>query len=205
CECVHRVASDVSKVSQEFGVLSGYSPAQLDLAFVFQTVHDSIRVNWQQLLFNPRDMLQCLCSMINSMITHIHLCPSCRLSYHFGILKVCVHNVPGEVFREQPPLLSVKALLLVRLCAVITGCKDHGCEDSLVDVAAVEQARTIGGIGTVLACVPDVAPSSALYLEAREISDVLLHSSKGAALEMYYHPRPLQCWPRSILGGHTRH
>jgi quinate dehydrogenase len=74
--------------------------------------------------------------------------------------------------------------------AVISWCKDHGYGDDLVHVATAEEARDADAVGAIVACVPDFAPSTLAEFEARKILETFLSKSKGAILEMCYHPRP---------------
>jgi len=74
--------------------------------------------------------------------------------------------------------------------AVISWCKDHGYGDDLVHVATAEEAQKADAVGAIVACVPDFAPSTPAEFEARKILETFLSKSKGAILEMCYHPKP---------------
>ena len=75
--------------------------------------------------------------------------------------------------------------------AVIDECTARGYGDALVDVATVEQAEKLEGVGAIVACVPDFPPRTAEEKEARGVLECFLAKShKGAILEMCYHPSP---------------
>jgi quinate dehydrogenase len=74
--------------------------------------------------------------------------------------------------------------------AVISWCRDHGYGDDLVHVATAEEAQKADTVGAIVACVPDFAPTTAAEIEARKIFEAFLSKSKGAILEMCYHPKP---------------
>ncbi|KAI5254510.1 shikimate/quinate 5-dehydrogenase [Aureobasidium subglaciale] len=74
--------------------------------------------------------------------------------------------------------------------AVISWCGDHGYGEGLVHVATVDQAHAAQSVGAVVACVPNFTPASAAEIEARNILVTFLDKSKGAILEMCYHPKP---------------
>jgi quinate dehydrogenase len=75
--------------------------------------------------------------------------------------------------------------------AVIDECTARGYGDSLVDVATVEQAEELEGVGAIIACVPNFAPKLPEEIEARKVLEVFLAKQhKGAILEMCYHPTP---------------
>ncbi|PSN66781.1 NAD(P)-binding protein [Corynespora cassiicola Philippines] len=75
--------------------------------------------------------------------------------------------------------------------AVIDECSARGYGDELVDVATVEQAQQLEGVGAIVACVPNFAPKTEEEQEARRVLECFLNKShKGAILEMCYHPSP---------------
>ncbi|KAJ4305380.1 Quinate dehydrogenase [Kalmusia sp. IMI 367209] len=75
--------------------------------------------------------------------------------------------------------------------AVIDECTARGYGDDLVDVATVEQARELEGVGAIVACVPNFTPKTEDEKEARGVLECFLQKShKGAILEMCYHPSP---------------
>ncbi|KAF2241554.1 quinate dehydrogenase [Trematosphaeria pertusa] len=75
--------------------------------------------------------------------------------------------------------------------AVIDECTARGYGDSLVDVATVEQAQQLEGVGAIVACVPNFTPQTAEEMEARRVLECFLQKPhKGAILEMCYHPSP---------------
>ena len=75
--------------------------------------------------------------------------------------------------------------------AVIDECTARGYGDALVDVATVEQARQLEGVGAIVACVPNFTPKSEEEKEARRVLECFLEKEhKGAILEMCYHPSP---------------
>ena len=75
--------------------------------------------------------------------------------------------------------------------AVIDECTARGYGDALVDVATVEQARELEGVGAIVACVPNFAPKTEEEKEARRVLECFLAKQhKGAILEMCYHPSP---------------
>ncbi|KAF2799959.1 NAD(P)-binding protein [Melanomma pulvis-pyrius CBS 109.77] len=75
--------------------------------------------------------------------------------------------------------------------AVIDECKARGYGNELIDVASVEQAEKLEGVGAIVACVPNFSPKSELEKEARRVLECFLAKEhKGAILEMCYHPSP---------------
>ena len=74
--------------------------------------------------------------------------------------------------------------------AVISWCRDHGYGEGLIHVATVKEAEQLEAVGAIVACVPDFAPSTSAEIEARGILQTFLGKSKGAILEMCYHPKP---------------
>ncbi|KAF2019747.1 NAD(P)-binding protein [Aaosphaeria arxii CBS 175.79] len=75
--------------------------------------------------------------------------------------------------------------------AVIDECTARGYGDSLVDVATVEQAEQLEGVGAIVACVPNFTPKTNEEKEARSVLECFLAKEhKGAILEMCYHPSP---------------
>ncbi|KAF2107843.1 hypothetical protein BDV96DRAFT_653348 [Lophiotrema nucula] len=75
--------------------------------------------------------------------------------------------------------------------AVIDECTARGYGDSLVDVATIEQAQQLEGVGAIVACVPNFPPKTAEEIEARGVLETILTKEhKGAILEMCYHPSP---------------
>ncbi|KAF2731806.1 quinate dehydrogenase [Polyplosphaeria fusca] len=75
--------------------------------------------------------------------------------------------------------------------AVIDECTARGYGDELVDVATVEQAEQLEGVGAIVACIPNFPPKTREEIEARRVLECFLSKShKGAILEMCYHPSP---------------
>lgn len=130
-----------------------------------------------------------------------------------GIREAFTQNVPREMFHGKPALVvggggaarsAVYALKVFmeattvyminrdksEVDAVMSWCKDHGYGNGLIHVATVEQAKSTESIGAIVSCVPDYSPSTPAEVEARGILEVALGNSKGAILEMCYHPRP---------------
>ncbi|KAF2748194.1 NAD(P)-binding protein [Sporormia fimetaria CBS 119925] len=75
--------------------------------------------------------------------------------------------------------------------AIIDECIARGYEGELIDVATVEQAEQLEGVGAIVACVPNFSPISEQERETRAVLESFLRKShKGAILEMCYHPTP---------------
>ena len=75
--------------------------------------------------------------------------------------------------------------------AVMEECAARGYGEDLVDVATVEQARELEGVGAIVACVPNFAPKTEAEKQARGVLECFLEKPhKGAILEMCYHPSP---------------
>lgn len=75
--------------------------------------------------------------------------------------------------------------------AVTSWCRDHGYGDGLVHVSTASEAEGLEGPGAIVACVPDIVPSTPAEKEARAVFEVFLSKPhKGAILEMAYHPKP---------------
>jgi quinate dehydrogenase len=75
--------------------------------------------------------------------------------------------------------------------AVIDECTARGYGDALVDVATLEQAEKLEGVGAIVACVPDFPPKTEEEKEARRVFECFLSKpQRGAILEMCYHPSP---------------
>lgn len=130
-----------------------------------------------------------------------------------GIKEAFQQNVPNEDFHGKPALIvggggaarsaayalkvymKAPVVYLVNrdkseVDAVISWCKDHGYGQGLMHVASVQQAQELEGVGAIVACVPDFTPSTPAEIEARAILETFLQKSKGAILEMCYHPKP---------------
>lgn len=154
-----------------------------------------------------------------------------------GIRESFLQNIPpaahDTVFRNQPALviggggaarsavyalrqwLGATRIYLVNrdraeVAAVVDECSSRGYGEGLVDVATVEQARALEGVGAIVACVPDFPPVTEAEKEARAVTEVFLRekSHKGAMLEMCYNPTPFtllgklaeECGWQVILG-----
>ncbi|KAF2712421.1 Aminoacid dehydrogenase-like protein, partial [Pleomassaria siparia CBS 279.74] len=75
--------------------------------------------------------------------------------------------------------------------AVIDECTARGYGNELIDVATVEQAEGLEGVGAIVACVPNFTPKTEQEIEARRVLECFLGKPhKGAMLEMCYHPSP---------------
>jgi quinate dehydrogenase len=75
--------------------------------------------------------------------------------------------------------------------AVIDECTARGYGGELIDVATVEQAENLEGVGAIVACVPDFLPITEEEKEARQVLECFLAKEhKGVLLEMCYHPQP---------------
>jgi quinate dehydrogenase len=75
--------------------------------------------------------------------------------------------------------------------AVIRECTARGYSGELIDVATVEQAEQLEAPGAIVACVPNLPPTTQEEKEARRVLECFLAKShKGAILEMCYHPSP---------------
>jgi quinate dehydrogenase len=60
-----------------------------------------------------------------------------------------------------------------------------------VHVATVAEAKQLEGVGAIVACVPNFAPTTVPEKEARKVLECFLQKPhKGALLEMCYHPTP---------------
>ena len=74
---------------------------------------------------------------------------------------------------------------------VIDECTAKGYGDELIDVATVEQAQMLEGVGAIVACVPNFPPTAPSEIKARAVLECFLQKShKGTILEMCYHPSP---------------
>ena len=130
-----------------------------------------------------------------------------------GVRDAFVQNVAGDVFEGKPALvvggggaarsavyalkkfMKATTVYLVNrdkaeVDAVISWCKDHGYGDDLIHIATAEEAEKADAVGAIVACVPDFAPSTSTEIEARKVLEAFLAKSKGAILEMCYHPKP---------------
>lgn len=130
-----------------------------------------------------------------------------------GVRDAFLQNVPSDVFEGKPAMvvggggaarsavyalkkfMKATTVYLVNrdkaeVDAVISWCKDHGYGDELIHVATAEEAQKAESVGAIVACVPDFAPSTAAEIEARKVLETFLSKSKGAILEMCYHPKP---------------
>jgi quinate dehydrogenase len=130
-----------------------------------------------------------------------------------GIREAFQQNVPTEIYQDKAALVVggggaarsavyalkvfMKATIIylvnrdkAEVDAVISWCKDHRYGEDLIHVATDEQAQEVQNVGAIVSCVPDFAPSSAAEKEARKILETFLRKSKGAILEMCYHPNP---------------
>ncbi|KAF2263788.1 NAD(P)-binding protein [Lojkania enalia] len=75
--------------------------------------------------------------------------------------------------------------------AVIDECTAREYGGTLIDVATIEQAQGLEGVGAMVACVPNFPPKTGEEKEARRVLECFLAKShKGAILEMCYHPSP---------------
>lgn len=73
--------------------------------------------------------------------------------------------------------------------AVILSCASFHA--NLIHIVDEPQAHTLPDVGAVVACVPDIAPSTPMEWTARRIIEIFLAKKhKGAWLEMAYHPKP---------------
>ena len=69
--------------------------------------------------------------------------------------------------------------------------KSRGQPFELVHVTTAAEAAELEAPGAIVSCIPDFAPVSDAEKEARRVLEVLLAKpSKGAILEMCYHPNP---------------
>ena len=130
-----------------------------------------------------------------------------------GVRDAFLQNVSSDVFEGKPAMvvggggaarsavyalkkfMKATTVYLVNrdkaeVDAVISWCKDHGYGDELIHVATAEEAQKADSVGAIVACVPDFAPSTAAEIEARKVLETFLSKSKGAMLEMCYHPKP---------------
>lgn len=75
--------------------------------------------------------------------------------------------------------------------AVIEECKSKGFGQNLIHVETIEQAQQLPEPGAIVACIPDFPPKTENELMARSIFENFLNrQTKGAMLEMCYHPSP---------------
>jgi quinate dehydrogenase len=75
--------------------------------------------------------------------------------------------------------------------AVIAECKSKGFGQNLIHVESVEQAADLLEPGAIVSCVPDFPPKTENEIQARNVMDNFLNrATKGAVLEMCYHPSP---------------
>lgn len=80
--------------------------------------------------------------------------------------------------------------------AIIADCKRHGYGSNIVFIENAAHAQQCQAVGAVVGCVPDFPPSTDGEKEARRCVEIMLAkkpepegASKGALLEMAYHPR----------------
>ena len=133
-----------------------------------------------------------------------------------GVREAFLRNVPSpaSVLENRPALviggggaarsavyalrkwLGVTEIYLVsreksEIEAVLAECLRHGYGDGLIHVTTTEQAEQLQGPGAIVACVPDLPPSTDAERVARSITEIMLRKKgKGAMLEMCYNPSP---------------
>ena len=82
--------------------------------------------------------------------------------------------------------------------SIISACKQHGYGGNIVFIGSVAEAELAEPVGAVVGCVPDFEPREEGEVVARACVEVMLgkrgagqrkEGSKGAVLEMAYHPR----------------
>ncbi len=129
-----------------------------------------------------------------------------------GVRESFLRNVRTERYLDRPGLVvggggaarsAVYALVKYLGCRTVylvnrdasevlramAWCKAQGYGYGLIHVSTFEQADNLGGAGAVVACVPNIPPSSDAEWEARRIVECFLAKPhKGAILEMCYHP-----------------
>ena len=75
--------------------------------------------------------------------------------------------------------------------AVITECHERGLGQNIKHITSVEEASELTAPQVIVSAIPDFEPSSETEKVVREILGYFLdRSSKGALLEMCYHPSP---------------
>lgn len=75
--------------------------------------------------------------------------------------------------------------------AVMADCKARGYGDTLVHLAAVDQAELAEAPGAIVACVPDLPPNTPEERTTRAVVETILRKEKkGSMLEMCYNPSP---------------
>jgi len=79
--------------------------------------------------------------------------------------------------------------------AIIADCQRHGYGSNIVYIESATHAQSCEAVGAVVGCVPDFPPQTDGEKEARRCVEIMLgkksddNGSKGALLEMAYHPR----------------
>lgn len=101
----------------------------------------------------------------------------------------------SAVYALQKWMRATKIYLVNRekseVDVVIAECESRGYGDKLVHVSSVEQAQALEAPGAVVACVPNFPPRTEEEILARKVIEVFLKKeTKGAMLEMCYHPTP---------------
>ncbi|TKA73363.1 hypothetical protein B0A49_04927 [Cryomyces minteri] len=75
--------------------------------------------------------------------------------------------------------------------AVTSWCTQQNYGDGLRYVSTVAEAEQLEAPGAVVACIPNLPPATPAELEVRKIVEAFLaKDTKGALLEMCYHPSP---------------
>lgn len=75
--------------------------------------------------------------------------------------------------------------------ALMSQCGQQKMKGRLIHVETHQQAERLEAPGAIIACVPDFPPVSQEELRSRDVINVMLAKpSKGAVLEMCYHPSP---------------
>ncbi len=132
-----------------------------------------------------------------------------------GIRESFVQNVPDRAVYENRPAMVIggggaarsaiyalhkwlKATCVYvvnrdasEVAAVVAECTERAYGVRLVHVETVEQAEALEGPGAVVACIPDLPPTTKEEKVVRRITEVMLEKeNKGALLEMCYNPSP---------------
>ena len=160
------------------------------------------------------------CGAVNTVIIRKNADGSKKYIGHntdvIGIRESFYQNVkdPAKVFEGRPGMViggggaarsAVYALRRMMNCkpvylvnrdksevdAVIGECKSKGFGQNLIHVETVEQAKQLSEPGAIVSCIPDFPPKTDNEIRARNVMlDFLNRQTKGAMLEMCYHPSP---------------